>query len=56
MRGWRRSGNTTTISIGVALHLPTRTPGATLDAADAALYLAKSQGRDRMALDAASAG
>jgi diguanylate cyclase len=56
LRGWRRSGNTTTISIGVALHLPTRSAGATLDAADAALYLAKSQGRDRMALDAASAG
>jgi diguanylate cyclase (GGDEF)-like protein len=50
--GWRGSGNSTTISIGVALHFSSCTPEATLDAADAALYRAKSQGRDRVALDA----
>ena len=50
--GWRGSGNSTTISIGVALHRPACTPAATLDAADAALYRAKSQGRDQVALDA----
>ncbi|MPY94225.1 MAG: diguanylate cyclase [Acidimicrobiia bacterium] len=50
LRGWRQGGHRTTVSIGVALHRPDGAAEDTFDRADAALYEAKSQGRDRVAL------
>jgi diguanylate cyclase (GGDEF)-like protein len=50
LEGWRRAGQKTTISIGVAIHSPLQGPASTLDAADAALYSAKSDGRNRVAI------
>lgn len=50
LRGWRQGGHRTTLSIGVALHRAGSTAEDTLDRADAALYQAKSQGRDRVAV------
>jgi diguanylate cyclase (GGDEF)-like protein len=50
LEGWRRAGQKTTISIGVAIHSPVQGPAATLDQADVALYSAKSEGRNRVAI------
>lgn len=50
LEGWRKAGQKTTISIGVAVHSPVQGPASTLDAADAALYSAKSDGRNRVAI------
>lgn len=44
---WRATHPRTTVSGGHAVHTAGRTPRATLEAADAALYAAKRQGRDR---------
>jgi diguanylate cyclase (GGDEF)-like protein len=56
LRGWRSAGHKTTISIGVAVHHPRHSPAATLDRADTALYAAKSQGRNRVAIEDTVAG
>jgi diguanylate cyclase (GGDEF)-like protein len=50
LRGWRQVEGRATLSIGVALHRPDLGPDDTFDRADAALYEAKSQGRDRVVL------
>lgn len=47
---WRATEPVTTISAGVALHLDGELPSATVTRADAALYRAKSEGRDRAAI------
>jgi diguanylate cyclase (GGDEF)-like protein len=44
---WRLTGPVTTFSAGVAVHEPGATPHDTLQHADAALYRAKEQGRNR---------
>ena len=51
LRGWRQAGQKTTISIGVAVYRAGQRPEALLDAADAALYAAKSQGRNQVAIE-----
>jgi diguanylate cyclase (GGDEF)-like protein len=51
--GWRALQPLTTFSAGVAVHQPGRSPAATLGRADAALYRAKRNGRDRVCEDAA---
>jgi diguanylate cyclase (GGDEF)-like protein len=51
LRGWRQAGQKTTISIGAAVHGVGQRPEAVLDAADGALYAAKSQGRNQVAID-----
>jgi diguanylate cyclase (GGDEF)-like protein len=56
LRGWREAGHKTTISIGVAVHHSPQSPATILDAADAALYAAKSQGRNRVAIEDTVAG
>jgi diguanylate cyclase (GGDEF)-like protein len=48
---WRTYGCGVTVSAGVALHQVGRSPTDTLRAADAALYEAKEQGRDRVATE-----
>lgn len=50
LRGWREGSHRTTISIGVALHRVDGAAEDTFDRADAALYQAKSEGRDRAVL------
>jgi diguanylate cyclase (GGDEF)-like protein len=50
LRGWREGSHRTTISIGVALHRADGAAEDTFDRADAALYQAKSAGRDRAVL------
>ena len=45
---WRATRPLATFSAGLAVHRPERTPAQTLAAADAALYAAKRQGRDRI--------
>ena len=49
--GWRQQRPLTTFSAGVAVHVPGRSPAATLGRADAALYRAKRTGRDRVCED-----
>lgn len=53
LEGWRELRPLTTFSAGVAVHVPGRSPAATLGRADAALYRAKRSGRDRVCEDAA---
>jgi diguanylate cyclase (GGDEF)-like protein len=48
---WRDTHPVTTFSAGVAVHEAGRSPAATLGRADAALYRAKQQGRDRALAD-----
>ena len=48
---WREQAPLTTFSAGVAIHLPGRTPDATLARADFAMYEAKRLGRDQVALE-----
>ena len=50
--GWRGQGGGVTLSAGGAVHVATRAPDATFRAADAAMYEAKRQGRDRVVLEA----
>ena len=45
---WRELGPLTTFSAGLTVHGDGRTSGQTMDEADAALYRAKSSGRDRI--------
>lgn len=45
---WRATRPRTTVSAGLAIHSADQTGAATLAAADAALYAAKAQGRDRV--------
>jgi len=45
---WREQGIGVTLSAGVAVHVAGRGPSETFRAADAALYAAKDQGRDRV--------
>ena len=45
---WREQGVGVTLSAGVAVHVADRGPTETFGAADAALYMAKEQGRDRV--------
>jgi diguanylate cyclase (GGDEF)-like protein len=48
LAGWRSSGATVTLSAGAALHIAGRGPTATFELADALLYEAKAEGRDRL--------
>ena len=48
---WKEQDIAMTVSIGVAMVLATDAPNAALTRADAALYRAKHQGRDRVCLD-----
>jgi len=50
LEGWRTQSQVT-LSAGVAVHRVDRGPSDTLRAADAALYEAKAQGRDRVATE-----
>jgi diguanylate cyclase (GGDEF)-like protein len=43
---WARTDPVTTLSIGIAVHLPGESPSATVSRADTALYEAKRTGRD----------
>jgi len=47
VEAWRATDPRTTVSAGLAVHRSDRSPADTLAAADAALYAAKRQGRDR---------
>ncbi len=49
---WRAQERVTSFSAGVAIAAPGETPEASLARADAALYLAKREGRDRVVLEA----
>ncbi len=51
LAGWRRSGCGVTLSAGAALHVAGCGPAATLKRADALLYQAKAEGRDRLATE-----
>jgi diguanylate cyclase (GGDEF)-like protein len=48
--GWRDEGHGVTLSAGAALHTAGRALDATFRAADAAMYEAKRQGRDRVVM------
>lgn len=48
LEGWRRTNSVVTFSAGVAIHDISATPLGTVKNADAALYLAKSRGRDQV--------
>ena len=47
---WREQNPITTASVGIAVRLGTETPQTTLERADEALYRAKNDGRDRVAM------
>ncbi|MGQ0831775.1 MAG: GGDEF domain-containing protein [Microthrixaceae bacterium] len=51
LAGWRVSGCGVTLSAGAALHVDGCGPAATLKRADALLYQAKAEGRDRLATE-----
>jgi diguanylate cyclase (GGDEF)-like protein len=51
---WREQAVGVTLSAGVAVHVADRGPSETFGAADAALYAAKDQGRDRVVHEAAA--
>jgi diguanylate cyclase (GGDEF)-like protein len=48
VEAWRATGPVTTVSAGLAIHLPHSTAAETLASADAALFTAKTDGRDRL--------
>ncbi len=48
LEGWRRTNPVVTFSAGVAIHDISATPLGTVKKADAALYLAKSRGRNQV--------
>lgn len=50
LESWRASSPLTTFSAGVAIHKARSTPATTYAAADRALYQAKQEGRNRVAL------
>jgi diguanylate cyclase (GGDEF)-like protein len=50
LQGWRAQNPITTASVGIAVRLGTETPQTTLERADEALYRAKNEGRDRVAM------
>lgn len=51
LSGWRELCGGVTLSAGGAVHVAGRGPDATFRAADAAMYEAKEQGRDRVVLE-----
>jgi diguanylate cyclase (GGDEF)-like protein len=51
MAEWRSRRPLSTLSAGIALHRDGQSPSATYRLADEALYLAKSRGRDQVAID-----
>src|SRR5665213_3550688 len=51
VRGWRSEKPLSTLSAGVALHREGQSPSITYRLADEALYLAKSRGRDQVAIE-----
>lgn len=48
LAGWRQGGSGVSLSAGAAVHVAGCTPAATLKRADALLYQAKADGRDRV--------
>lgn len=48
LAGWREAGSGVSLSAGAAVHVAGCTPAATLKRADALLYQAKADGRDRV--------
>jgi diguanylate cyclase (GGDEF)-like protein len=50
LQQWREQNPITTASVGIAVRLGTETPQTTLERADEALYRAKHEGRDRVAI------
>jgi diguanylate cyclase (GGDEF)-like protein len=54
LEGWRSLVPRTTFSVGVAVHAADRSPSLTFGEADSALFLAKRDGRDRVAVFEAS--
>jgi diguanylate cyclase (GGDEF)-like protein len=51
VQGWRSREPLSTLSAGVALHREGQSPSITYRLADEALYLAKSKGRDQVAIE-----
>ncbi len=53
---WAETESKTTFSAGIAVHEPRSSPALTLGQADAALYRAKDNGRDRCEVAEPSSG
>jgi diguanylate cyclase len=51
VEGWRSREPLSTLSAGVAPHREGQSPSITYRLADEALYLAKSRGRDQVAIE-----